>query len=228
MNKSKPILRALLIIIILFILWNTVILKPLNIFTVYLHELGHFITAKMVGYEVVNFQVEYNESGFVRYRPQNPNIFKTVLVGSAGYMGSLLFAVLILHFRNTKFRRIVLLAFSSIFVIISLIYSGLVSFTMFFAICMAVCVGLIIKLNKPQFETLVLEIVGYSSLIYAIQDTFVDTVLASIVYGQKIQSDAVGLSEATFIPATIWGLLWTALSLFIVFKTIKTSVLASK
>lgn len=221
MNKYKPLFRAIGLLVLIFVLWNTIILKPLNIFTVYLHELGHFVTAKIVGYEVVNFQVEYNESGFVRYMPQNPNIVKTIFVGSAGYMGSLLFAVLILQSRNTKYRRTVLIAFSSVFLLISLFYAGLFSFTLLFSTLVAISVGVIIKLNKPPLETLVLEIVGYSSLIYAIHDTFVDTVIASIIYGQTIQSDAVGLGNATFIPATVWGLMWTALSLFIIFVTLR-------
>ena len=40
-DYMKQLGRYLIILIVVMVLWNTIVIKPLKIFTVYLHELGH-------------------------------------------------------------------------------------------------------------------------------------------------------------------------------------------
>lgn len=222
-KPSSNIIRIVIILISIFALWNTIIIKPLKLFTVFLHELGHFVSAKLVGYSIIKFQVSFNEGGFVSYMPQNQTILKDILVGSSGYLGSLFFAVLILGLKNSKYKRFLLVVIALLFTIISVFYSG-ISFTLLFSILVSVFVFVVIKLNKPALETIILEITGFSCIIYAIYDTFVDTIVYYFIMGKNVQSDSVGLQMTTGIPAIIWGILWLCLSIFVVYKTFRKEI----
>lgn len=50
-----------------FILWDTVILKPMKLIAVFVHEMGHAIACWMTGGEVRGIEVYTNEGGVTKY-----------------------------------------------------------------------------------------------------------------------------------------------------------------
>jgi len=69
-------------VIIFFLLWNTFILKPMRLLSVFVHEFGHASACWMTGGKVEGIEVYENEGGVTKYRGG-----MRCLVIPAGYVG---------------------------------------------------------------------------------------------------------------------------------------------
>jgi len=217
MNKFT---RYFLILLAVILLWNTYLVKPLKIFTVFLHELGHVLMAFLFGYGIQSFNVNINESGHVV--AASKGWFSSFMIANGGYLGSVFFAVLILYLGRTKFKNFIPGILAIVFSAICLKFSGF-SFALFYAVCFGIVVIIIYMINKPEVIDWFIDIVGISSVAYAIYDTFVDTILIqvnlkfNILKGVKISqplTDAFQLQKLTGIPAIIWGIIWLCIAVF--------------
>ncbi len=210
--------RYLLILIGVVVLWNTIIIKPLKIFAVFLHELGHSLMALLFGYGISAFSVSFNESGYTVV--QSRGWFSTFMIANGGYLGSVMFALLILYLKRTSFKNFILGTLAIIFITVTVRFSGF-SFALAYAIFFAVFVLLLYMFQKEKLNDWVIDILGVSSAAYAVYDTFVDTILLQLnehfgfTEGWKSQgmTDAVQLARMTHIPAIIWGIIWFVLAL---------------
>jgi hypothetical protein len=218
--------RYVLILVAVIVLWNTIIIKPLRLFTVFLHELGHAFMAFIFGYGIQSFKVNLNESGHTLV--QSKGWFSSFMIANGGYLGSLLFALLILYIKRTAFKKMILGAIAILLLVVSFKFSGL-SFTLLYSVMFAVFVILLYMMQNEKVNDWVIDIIGISSVAYAIYDTFVDTILLQInlklhlIQGWNVQqpvTDAVYLSQLTGIPAIVWGIIWLSIALFAVNATI--------
>lgn len=211
--------KYLLILIAVVLLWNTNIIKPLKLFTVFLHELGHAIMAFILGYGIKAFSISLDGSGYTIV--QTKGWFSSFMIANGGYMGSVLFALLILYLKRTAFKNYILGTAAIILLGISLKFSGF-SFTLLYA---SIFVGLVVILYMLRNERLndwVIDILGISSVAYAVYDIFVDTILFELNKNIKLipgwqggqgVTDAVQLARMTGIPAIIWGIIWLLLAM---------------
>ena len=218
----KRLGRYLLILIAVMILWNTEIIKPLKLFTVFLHELGHAFMAFVFGHGIQGLNINLNEGGYTIV--QSKGWFSSFMILNGGYLGSVLFAVLILWLRKTSFRKYILGTAAIIMLGIALRYSG-ISFTLLYSVIFAIAVILVYMLRNENVYDWIVDILGVSSVAYAIYDTFVDTILLQLnmslglFAGWQVKqpaTDAARLAQLTYIPAIIWGLIWLAISIFAV------------
>lgn len=223
--------RFFLILAIILVLWNTLIIKPLKLFTVFLHELGHAFMAVIFGHGIERIVINPNESGMTLAYAKNG--FSSFVIANGGYIGSVFFAILILYFGKSAIKQYVPGVLAIILLAVSVRFSG-ISFTLLFSAIFAGFVLILYMLKSDKLNSIVLEIVGISSLAYAVYDTFVDTVLIQIngvlnflsifrsisLFGfpegksYETVSDAVQLSRMTGIPSIFWGVLWLAVSIF--------------
>ena len=210
--------RYLLILIIILVLWDSYVIKPLKLFTVFLHELGHTLMAFLFGYGIKDFKVNFNESGYTL--TQTKGWFSTFMVANGGYLGSVFFALLILYFKRTQFKKYILGAIALIFLGVSLKYSDL-SFTLLYSILFAAFVLVLYMAGNEKLNEWIIDIIGISSAAYAVYDTFVDTILLQINlqlhlignWNPKQMTDAMLLSKLTHIPAIVWGIIWLAIAI---------------
>lgn len=219
--------RYLGILVFAVVFWNTIVVKPLRLFAVFLHELGHAFMAVVFGYGISAFKINLNESGYTIVRTKG--LFSDMMVASGGYLGSVVFAVLILYFGRTFLKDYILGALAILFIAISIKFSG-VSFTLMFSSFFVIFVLLLYMIRSEALNEWVIDIIGVSCVAYAIYDTFVDTVLLqinnnfNIIKGwgkNQALTDAVRMQQLTNIPAIFWGLLWFSLSIFVVIVLIK-------
>lgn len=219
--------RYIGILVLVIILWNTVVVKPLRLFAVFLHELGHAFMAVIFGYGISAFNINLNESGYTIVRTKG--LFSDMMVASGGYLGSVVFAVLILYFGRTFLKDYILGALAILFMAVSIKFSGM-SFTLLFSTFFAIFVLVLYMIRSETLNEWTIDIIGVSCISYAIYDTFVDTVLLqvnnsfNIIKGwdrKQVVTDAVRMQQLTNIPAIFWGLLWFILSLFAVIVLIK-------
>lgn len=188
-------------------LWDSVVLTPFKLLAVMGHETGHAIAAKLVGGDVNQVTVRLNQSGeCLSSIPQG--FFAKVLVYSGGYVGSAVIAVLLLllTFRFNA-RRFMLGAAAAWLVVMALFY-GRDLFTLGFCLGMAV-------LFAAGAKWLPLELVGGLNLfiatftaLYAAMDLKDDLWTREV----RAMSDAQLLANVTIVPAIVWALLWTLVS----------------
>jgi len=81
----------LAIMVVAWLLWDTVLILPLKILVVFFHELSHGLMAIVTGGEIVRIEVVRQEGGLCV--TQGGNRFLTL---SAGYVGSLCWGGLLL------------------------------------------------------------------------------------------------------------------------------------
>lgn len=218
--------RYLIILAAVVILWNTIIIKPLKLFTVFLHELGHTVMSAIFGYGITGLRINLDESGYALTLPRNG--FSAFLIANGGYLGSVLFALLILLLKRTAFKKFILGTAAILLLGVSIAYGKSV-FTIVYSAIFAGVVLLLYMLHNDRLNDWVIDILGIASVAYAVYDTFVDTILLHLnmqfhlISGWKNEvpmTDAVQLEQMTHIPAIIWGIIWLAIALFATYSVI--------
>ncbi len=218
--------RYIIILTAVILLWNTVIIKPLKLFTVFLHELGHSLMAVIFGNGITGFRINLDESGYALTLPKNG--LSAFIIANGGYLGSVFFALLILKLKNTGVKKYILGTSAIILLGVSIAYGKSV-FTIIYAAIFAGLVLLLYMLKNEKLNDWVIDILGVSSAAYAVYDTFVDTILLQInfklelIRGWKSQqpvTDAVMIERMTHVPAVVWGMIWLIIACVAVYTTI--------
>jgi hypothetical protein len=220
--------RYLLILIAVMALWNTIVIKPLKLFSVFLHELGHALMSLVFGFGIQGLRINPDESGYALVLPKG--WLSSFLIANGGYLGSLFFALLIIILKRTKFKKFILGTAAVVLLAVAIRFSG-ISFTLLYAAIFAAFALVVYMIQNDTVIDWVVDILGISSVAYAIYDVFVDTVLLQINlklhlisgwYAQQPKTDAVQLAQMTGIPAVVWGLIWlTVMILAVNFVIIK-------
>ncbi len=199
--------QLILIIAVLFFLWNTPFVVPLKILIVFLHELSHAIAAILTGGTVHDLSLSPQQGGHVL--SSGGSRFLTL---SAGYLGSLMLGALLLVIAlRTELDRYALALFGLTMLLVTLFY---VRDWFPLAFCTATGLGMLAiarYLSRP-INDMVLRVVGLSSIFYVPYDIFEDTIRRS-----GLRSDAYMLSEDFGLPTMFWGGLWLLLSLAVIF-----------
>lgn len=225
----KHIGRYLIILIIVITLWNTWLIKPLKVFTVFLHELGHTVMAFIFGSGIQGFKVSLNESGSTLV--QSKGWFSTFMIANGGYLGSIFFSLLILCLKRTVFRKYILGTLATILLTICIKFSEDFQTLLFVVVFTLVVLFLYMQQNEKIYD-LAVDIIGITGAAYAVYDTFVDTILFQINLkfhiingwdGKTPLTDAMQLAKMTPIPAMIWGILWLGIALFAIYITLLKS-----
>ncbi len=217
-KKDKALLShtVLLIIVLgaLFFLWNTRIIYPLKLLTVFFHESSHAIMTVATGGDVIELEVNQFQGGHVISR--GGNRFLTL---SAGYLGSLLWGALIyLIAAKTRKDKQAMFILGCIMIIIALMVVRN-TFGFFFAVGTGL-VLIVLGIRAPEkINDVILRVIGLASMVYVPLDIFSDTISRS-----HLMSDARMLAQEFGGFTMMWGALWIALSLIIFWFTIKWSV----
>jgi len=221
--------RYVIILILVIALWNTVILKPLKIFSVFLHELGHSLMAVIFGNGIAGFRINFDESGYALTLPKSG--FSSFIIANGGYLGSVLFALLILDLKKTAAKKYILGTSAILLLGMAIVYGKSV-FTIIYASIYAGIILLLYMMKNEKLNDWVIDIIGVSSAAYAIYDTFVDTILLEInlklnlIAGwgtSRPVTDAVQLENMTHIPAVVWGIIWLTIACIAVYSTMMGS-----
>lgn len=218
--------KYVIILILVVALWNTIVIKPLKIFAVFLHELGHSLMAVVFGNGIRGFRINLDESGYALTLPKSE--FSAFMIANGGYLGSVLFALLILGLKRTSVKKYILGASAILLLGVSIAYGKSV-FTIIYAAIFAGVVLLLYMLKNEKLNDWIVDILGVSSAAYAVYDTFVDTILLQInfrlhwIQGWKTTqplTDAVQLQNMTHVPAVVWGIIWLVIACVAIYSTI--------
>ena len=201
--------RSLVLLLTIYVavvaLWETQWVYPLKLVVVMLHEIGHGAAAVLTGGRVLEIQVAQGEAGHcVTQGGNGPVIY------SAGYLGSLLFGVvLLLLSTRTRTEQPVaaLLGVLLVGVAIALIPWEHNRFGKIFGVLTG---GLFVALSvlPAIWPTTALRIVAITSCLYAIVD-----IKSDVIDRPGADSDAARLAAVTSLSTTTWGAIWILVSL---------------
>jgi len=203
-RRTKLLLGIAAFYIALWLLWLTPVVFPLRIFVVLLHEVSHALAALATGGTVDRILLNADEGGVTYTRGGS-----AFLILSAGYLGSLLWGLMLIEVAGARPRRVRIgLALLALFVIaIALLYVrnlfGFV-FTLVFGGALLLCAW---RLGARGVSTVLLTL-GLTSALYALLD-----IRSDILARPHVESDAVMLGQLTHTPGVMWGILWVAVAL---------------
>lgn len=187
-------------------LWDTPLILPLKILTVFLHELSHGLAAVVTGGEIVSLTLSPDQGGAALTRGGS-----RFLILSAGYVGSLLFgvAILLAALRSRADHVIVAGLGVGLLIITALYLRGL--FPIAFGAAAGAALLAMARYLPAQVNDLTLRLIGLTSMVYVPLDIFSDTIARA-----HLRSDAYMLAEETFGGAMFWGGLWLIVSVAVI------------
>ncbi|GAE87448.1 M50 family metallopeptidase [Acetivibrio straminisolvens] len=216
----KTIWKYLMILIAVVLLWNQIVLKPFRILSAFFHKVGHAIAAFLFGYGSNAFKVVFGSMGDTMVSAQG--WFPSFVISNGGYLGSMLFFVLIMFLKRTSAKKYLLGSLAIIYLFISVSVPALRGTVLYAAIFTAIAI-LLYMIQRDVIEEIVIDVVAMSSIAYIIYETLVDTVLFkinqhfSIVKGWNagIPLDIARLRSITRLPELLWAIVWIAISVLV-------------
>jgi len=217
MSRLKGHWQLLLILALVFLLWQTPVVYPLRIFTIFLHELSHGLAGVLTGGSIVDISLSAQEGGQALIR--GGNRFVTL---SAGYLGSILIGALlcVLALRSEADRAVMSLCGLALLVVAALYIRT--PFALIFCLATGAVMLASARFFSHQINDLALRIIGLTSLIYVPYDIFDDTIRRA-----HLRSDARMLAEEFGGATLLWGGLWLLLSLGVIFLCLRYGLGAS-
>ena len=190
----------------LWLLWDTPVVYPLKIFVVMLHEISHGIAAVATGGTIERILLDPAQGGACHC--PGGSAFLTL---SAGYLGSLLWGVLLLGLasRAAPSPRAALTAVGVVVALLTALYvrNG---FGLLFGIVFGAALALAGQRLGPRICRAALRVLGLTSCLYAILD-----IKSDVLDRPHLRSDAAMLAEITPLSTTAWGFVWIGVALVV-------------
>ena len=212
MNQIGYLLGLLLFIALC---WQYPIIYPLKILVVFFHESSHALATLLTGGLVKELVINPKQGGHVISQGGN-----TFIIFSAGYLGSLIWGVIIYLFSvKTRYDNYIMTTLGIIIITITVLF-GRNLFSWVFGIITGVIMIWAGKKLSEQINDFILRLIGLTNMSYVPLDIYSDTIERSY-----LQSDAYFLAQATFGTTLMWGILWLIISLVVIVYCLKWSVI---
>lgn len=217
-SSQKELLILLAIAIVAIFIWNTLLIYPVKLLVVILHEISHALVTIFTGGSVIAMNVSTNLAGGVTSEGGNE-----FLIASAGYLGSLIFGILIFFSADNKKLN---LWSSTIIAVLLLLFAAnfftnpvVIIFTIFYSALFYAAPRYI----PQKINYWIMRTTGLISSMYVLFDIKED--LLTLAYKKN---DAQQLAIITSVPAIVWGIIWFILTLTAFFFMIKFAYLKKR
>lgn len=203
MTFFKRYIALILIFIVISFLWGTVVLYPLKIFVVFMHEVSHGLAAYLTGGSIVELEVNPQQGGHALTKGGN-----RFLILTAGYLGSLIWGgIILLMAARTHFDKAIstLIGIGMVGITIGF---GSDIFTYLFGVGFGIALIAIGLFLPESVNDWILRVIGTTSCLYAILD-----IKSDILDRSHLRSDARMLAELTNLPTIFWGILWIIIAI---------------
>ena len=203
MRFFKRYIALILIFLVISFLWGTLVLYPLKIFVVFMHEVSHGLAAYLTGGSIVEIQINSQQGGHALTRGGN-----RFMILTAGYLGSLIWGgIILLMAARTHFDKAISVLIGIGMVGITIGF-GSDMFTYIFGVGFGV-VLITFGLFLPEVANdWILRVIGITSCLYAILD-----IKSDILDRSHLRSDARMLAELTHLPTLFWGIVWIVIAI---------------
>jgi len=211
---NKQIIILIILTILSFIFWNTIVVYPVKLFVVLLHELSHGLAAILTGGKIIKVEISYLIGGSCTTQGGSP-----FLIANAGYLGSILLGGL-LFVQSTKSKNIKFIGLFlslSIFLITFLYIRN--SFGIIFGISFSFILFLLTFILPKKILEWILKFIGLVSCFYVLIDIKED-----LFSNPPKGTDANLLYQITGINAIFWAVLWGILALIAIIFFLRKSI----
>lgn len=222
-EPMKKIGRYAFILFLMLLFWDSIVMQPLKVFSLYLHQISHFLTAISFSYNINEFNISFYDSSYTLYKVHSWG--SAFVIANAGYIGGIIFSLLIFHFKHTYVKRYLLGSVALVFLLFTINYTGL-SYQLIYCALFSTFVVVLYMLNNEKLNDWVIDIVGVSSIAFGIYDTAFNTIFYYI--NQKAQifptlfaytpfNDSFNMEKLTGVPSIVWGAFWLVANLVLVY-----------
>lgn len=205
MNSFNEFILLIANVVLIWIFRKSIIMYPIKLFTVLLHEIGHALATLITGGRVIEIRVNRKCSGYTLVQGGNyPISF------NAGYLGSLLFGFLIFYFTYTSYSEFILGVVGVLIVVIALLWVRNVFSIIFTLIIAGAFILFSVTAPKAVLE-FVTRFVGMCVMLHS----FLQINNHSEVMKYKRKTDATDLETITKFPAWAWVWFWRIVSVLV-------------
>ena len=217
-------------ILLWFIQFAELLTYPFRLFVTFIHEGGHALAALLTGNSVASLSIATNASGET-YTSQG-GTFSQIMVASAGYLGAMTYgALLLVLIRKSVAARVVLIGSAGLILSLTLIYGffkpvfsgvalGGIPFTLLAGILLSLGLVAVAKFANGRLATFFVSFLAVQCILNALLD--LKTVFfLSMPFAASVPTDAVNMAAATGIPALFWTVTWIAISVGILWLTMR-------
>jgi len=218
-SRLPALLWPFLIAAAVYLLWDTALLFPLKVFTVFLHELSHGLAAIATGGSIERIELSADQGGVCWTRGGS-----RFVVTSAGYLGSLLFGALfvVIGGRARPGLQRAVVGLAGLVVLAATFLWIRTAFGVLFGLLTAAALLGTAAWLSAGVSVLVLRLLGVTSGLYAIWDIGSDLIVRSVP-----SSDAEALAVMTGIPGVVWGVAWGAVAVVVMARAVRSAVRTS-
>lgn len=214
----QEVLVVLVIGVVSLVLWRVPVIGwvfyPFQLFVTYIHEICHGLAAILTGGRFLRFMIEPSGAGQALTAGGS-----RLIISSAGYVGSALFGGLLLIIASRPLgARAVLMGLG---VGLALVCLLLARNSFGFLIGLLLAGGLMLasrQLNAQMAEWLLLFL-AIQAILGALDSLFGLLQLSTL--HRDVLTDAQIMAQATGIPAFFWSLLWSGISLLILWQALR-------
>lgn len=222
MGLNWLIIAAIATVIIWQVSWGNYILYPFTILATWFHEMGHGLTAMLLGGNFHKLIIYQNGSGFAQYSGRLfLGAIGQALVAAAGLMGppiaGALFILASRQFRHAHYSLIFLggMLLASVFLWVRSLF-GII------AISLIGITILIIALKSPKWlQGFTIQFLGVQACIstfHQIDYLFTHRVT---IGGQSMLSDTGQIAQQLLLPYWFWGSVIAATSIFLLVQSLR-------
>jgi hypothetical protein len=207
------VLASAVTLVLWFIPFAELLTYPFRIFVTYIHETGHAVAAFATLTGVKSMNIDWNGNGQVMTTSGN------ILISSAGYLGSLVYGSgLLLLLRQARHARAMAIATASAMIVAPIIFGGTLNTWVFGLILGGGLMALALK-AASRLTHFFMSFLAIQCLLNAFYD--LRTVMFLSAFSPGTHTDAQNMATHTGLPAVLWAVVWTVISLVILVYTLK-------
>lgn len=205
LSPRARILTAAVLLAASIVFWDSIVLAPVKLFVVLMHELSHGLAAVLTGGSIVRIEIDPRIGGACLTQGG-----WSFVVVSSGYIGSLLLGgAILLAAQRARSAALLAGAIGVAVLVVTLLFvrNG---FGLAFGVAFGAAMIAMARFLPPALVETALLYLGGMSALYAVVDVKEDLLTL-----QPRLTDAAIMASMTGVPAIVWGLLWSALSLLL-------------
>ena len=218
-TNLKELAYLILIFIAVVFIWDTELVYPLKMLTVFFHEISHGLAAVITGGLIKEIELDPREGGLCRVLGG----WQFVIL-PAGYLGSMTWGgIILIGAARTNLDRQIMRLLGTILIIVSLLYvRPFLSFAFGFGIVTAAGMLTLASFAPKKINDFTLKLIGLTSCLYAVLD-----VKSDILDRYVPNSDASRFAEEFGGTSYMWGMVWILIAIvssvyFMIVATRKT------
>ena len=208
MTAMHPRTRLLLTGAAIALVWQLpygqMALYPLTLLATYVHEMGHGLTALLLGQHFEQMLLHADGSGMAMWRG-NPSRIETALIAAGGLLGPTMAGVgLLLLSGSTRFARVLLVMLALVLMVSMALWSRNI-FGIGFLLIWAVVLLLGARLLSAFGAAFLLQVIAITLCLSWFTDLDYMFSGQAVVNGAVHLSDSAAIAQALFLPYWFWG-----------------------